>query len=421
VKRIEQLLNREIGLAPNSIGAKAIELAVRARMGTCRATSVDAYLGRLSEPDERRALVEEIVVSETWFFRDEEVFRALASFAVARQRATLEATLRVLCMPCATGEEAYSAAITLLEAGLEPSQFSVHGFDVSERALEVARAGVYRKNSFRSAQRPESARYFETVPAGSAVSAETRSSVMFERGNILDPLVAHGGGKFDVVFCRNLLIYLDHEARARALTNINGWLAKGGVLFGGHAEAIEAMDPRFVRREGTCHCAYGRRSELERAPAETPRAARVRSARGSAIAGAPPVASRTRPQRTASEMRAPEPKGAPVLERPSRAASLEAVETLANRADPEADAACQRHIAEHGPSPDAYCLLGLIRQAAGAEQAAIDCFNKALYLDQSHYGALIHLVLVHERRQEPTLASNFRRRAELAKSKRARP
>jgi chemotaxis protein methyltransferase WspC len=421
VKRVENLLNREIGLAANSIGVKAIELAVRARMGMCRASTVDAYLGYLNEQQERRALVEEIVVSETWFFRDDEVFRALASFAVARQKAPAQATLRVLCMPCATGEEAYSAAIALLEAGLAASQFSVHGFDVSDRALEVARVGVYGKNSFRSTRRSECGPYFEAGRAGIAVGEAARSSVVFERGNVLDPLVAQAG-KFDVVFCRNLLIYLDRDARGRALANIQAWLAKGGVLFGGHAEAIDTMDSRFVRVDGACHFAYRRRSELERVTAETPRAARVRVPLGPVVAGPPTAVSRTRARPAASETRVPDLKRAvAVAERPLPAASLEAVQKLADRAAPEAEAACQRHIAEHGPSSDAYCLLGLIRQAAGAEQAAVDCFNKALYLDQSHYGSLIHLVLIHERRQELTLAANFRRRAELAKSKSARP
>jgi hypothetical protein len=132
VKRIEQLLSREIGLMARSIGSGAIEAAVRGRMASCRLATVDEYLERLEQnASERSALVEDIVVSETWFFRDESVFEDLAAFASGPWRkANPEGILRVLCVPCATGEEPYSAAIVLLEAGLPAARFQVLGVEL---------------------------------------------------------------------------------------------------------------------------------------------------------------------------------------------------------------------------------------------------------------------------------------------------
>lgn len=93
------------------------------------------------------------------------------------------------------------------------------------------------------------------------------------------------------------------------------------------------------------------------------------------------------------------------------------VTDLANRGDPAAAAACERHISEWGPSAEAYYLLGVIRNAAGAVQEAVVAFNRALYLEQTHYASLIHLALLHERRGDRAAASNFLRRAQRLQQK----
>jgi chemotaxis protein methyltransferase WspC len=432
VKRIEQLLSREIGLMARSIGSAAIEAAVRERMATGHFETLDAYSERLEQnAEERRALVEDIVVSETWFFRDEEVFRDLANFANgAWRRAHPEGTLRVLCVPCATGEEPYSAAITLLESGFLPTRFSILGVDVSQRALERARAAVYGRHAFRSVESAERARHFATVGGGRQVTESVRSTVTLLQGNVLDPLLVSAVGAFDVIFCRNLLIYLDAPARARALENLWSWLEPDGVLFAGHAEAIEGMDPRFAHLTDAGHCAYVRRRAGPRqlsAPEHSSGApsSHVQSARGLVLPQvklrplklAPANAPRAHPVVRAAPLAAAAEAPAAVVA--SSSGALAEVNALANRGDSAAGAACERHIAVWGPSAEAYCLLGIIRNAAGAEQAAIEAFNRALYLEQTHYASLIHLALLHERRGDQAAAANFRRRAERVQQKQA--
>ncbi len=430
MKRIEQLLSREIGLMAQSIGSTAIEAAVRERMAASQLDTLDEYWERLEQSaEERRALVEDIVVSETWFFRDEDVFRDLTNFANgAWRKAHPDGALRVLCVPCATGEEPYSAAITLLTAGFQPTRFSILGVDVSLRALERARTAVYGRHAFRSAESAERARYFEPVAAGRRVTAAARSSVTLIQGNVLDPLLVPAFGTFDVVFCRNLLIYLDAPARARALENLWSWLTPDGVLFAGHAEAIEGMDPRFSRLTDAGHCAYVRRRGGPRplpAPDLTSTApiSQIQSTGGlvlpqvkvEPLKAAPTKARRAQPVVPAAPVAAPK---TPTLVA-SSSVSLAQVIEMANRGDPAAGVACESHIAEWGPSAEAYCLLGIIRNAAGAEQAAIEAFNRALYLEQTHYASLIHLALLHERRGDRSAAANFRRRAERVQQKQA--
>lgn len=409
-----------------SIGSAAVEAATRERMTRCGTEMLDEYIARLEhDAAERHALVEEIVVSETWFFRDPEVFRDLGTFAIgAWRRAHPEGTLRVLCVPCATGEEPYSAAITLLEAGLPENRFMVQGVDVSNKALERARVAVYGKHAFRSAESPAHASYFEKVSGGQRVIERVKGSVTLIQGNVLDRFLVSPSVRFDVIFCRNLLIYLDGAARTRALDNLCQWLAPGGIFFAGHAEALESMDTRFARLGGAGHCTYVQRQAPVGAHPAAPRIAKLLVGLSAPVAsfpisGKPAKAPAPQQRRTAARAQ-PTVAAAPVQVESStaagtsRAAALAAVTEMANRGEPSAAAACEQHITEWGPSADAYGLLGMIRNAAGTEQAAIEAFNRALYLEPSHHSSLIHLALLHERRGDRAIAANFRRRAERA-------
>lgn len=394
MKRIESLLSREIGLNASSIGMSALDAAVKARLRACQQPSLSEYVERLQrDPHERRALVEEIVVSETWFFRDAEVFKTLARHAAPWLRR--ERIFRVLSLPCATGEEAYSVSISLLDAGFKPSRYTVRGMDVSERVLQQARRAIYGKNSFRGASLPPQQGYFETVAGGYAVSALAREAVTFALGNVLDTSLFQAKA-FDVVLCRNLLIYLDLPARARALGNLHHWLTDEGILFGGHAEALELMDPRFQRLEAAPF-AYGKQAQPKPAarPAGERRAAPARPA--------------TRP---ATKAHVKVAEASSVVARPSLARATE----LANGGSLlEARQLCERLIAEVGATPEVYCLLGIVNNAAGQREGAIECFNKALYLDQAHHESLVHLALLYEQRGDAPAAANFRRRAERAR------
>lgn len=400
MKRIESLLSREIGLNAGSIGQSAIDVAVKARMRACDLHQLSEYVARLEQSQaERRALIEEIVVSETWFFRDEEVFKALARHALTRPKR--ERPLRVLSLPCATGEEAYSVAIALSDVGLKPERYLVKGVDVSERALEHARAGVYGKISFRGAAARMPKGYLEADGSGFRVARQARESVAFSAGNVLEQSL-FPVRSFDVVLCRNLLIYLDPPARARALENLAHWLEPDGWLFAGHAEAVELMGGRFQR---LADVPFGYTKQMQESqPARSRSAQRAVSVRPRAAA------------RSAARTRTPPKPVAPPVDSVTPKDLLERATQLANTGQlSEARGLCERVLAEAGASPEAYCLLGIINTASGDRDSAIACFNKSLYLNQSYYEALVHLALLHEQRGEHPAAANLRRRAERAR------
>ena len=413
--RIENALSREIGLCAASIGNTALEIAIKTHMQNMGCADFERYVSRVQHStDELRALVELIVVSETWFFRDPDVFKTLLDFVHGtRHKARPGRPLRILTIPCATGEEAYSIAMTLLDAGFSADSYRIHAFDVSERAVDAARRGIYGKNSFRGEPLGLRRRHFDESSSGELrVGDAARASVSIEKGNLLDRALLSSQLHFDVVFCRNVLIYLDRGAREKAFDNLVNWLASDGILFTGHAEAVDRMDQRFRRLETSSHFAYVRRQGaapialVAASPAVPRRAAPVLAPRRESVVK----------REGATEAAHASPRRAAATGDSSTAAApdgLSEVARLADRGDlTAARRACERILASSGANAETYCLLGVVCRASGDADAALDCFTKALYLDQRHYESLVHMALLLEQRGEHASAANFRRRAD---------
>jgi chemotaxis protein methyltransferase WspC len=184
------------------------------------------------------------------------------------------------------------------------------------------------------------------------------------------------------------------------------WLTDDGLLFAGHAEAVEQMDARFQRVAESAF-AYVKQSRERQDNARSAATARGGAQARPATAAKPQGRSRSTQLKPAGST---DTGPRPIL------ASLERATELANRGRlDDAKQLCERIIAEAGASPDAYCLLGVISNAAGNREDAVACFNKSLYLNQNHHETLVHLALLHEQRGEQAAAANFRRRAERAR------
>ena len=226
---------------------------------------------------------------------------------------------------------------------------------------------------------------------------------------MLDPRLLEGSPPYDVLFCRNLLIYLGASARACVLAAIDRLLAADGVLFIGHADRLDwaGAEPKFTR---------GRRPGLLCLSEGGSR--RARSARpcrpGSTSSSTPPPMSELRSRRVGVSRRPGKRRGGPCRSAVDQPLSLlDQAAELANlgRFD-EAIAACERHLQQKGPGASAYYLMGMICQAAGDRPRAEECFNKTVYLDPRHDEALLALALLAERRGDHEAAAGFRRRAE---------
>jgi chemotaxis protein methyltransferase WspC len=437
-KVIEELLARRIGLDPISTGPHVILAAARRRMADLGVADLGEYAARAAGSEaEQQALIEEVVVPESWFFRDERPFRRLADHARERWIADRRRPpLRILSIPCAGGQEPYSIAITLLDAGLPAGRFHIDGVDVSGRVLEAARRGMYSANAFRHGVgwvrpadlRPRDPmgpapptgpplngrweRHFRRHPHGYEIDPAIRSTVRFLRGNILDQALLADSPPYDVVFCRNLLIYLDRSARSSVLAALDRLLVDDGMLFIGHADRLDVPDvPARFATAGEPGCFAYRKA----APAARPDESRTEPAPAPTVTMTMLMLPEPEPLRM---LPIPGPAAAtpePVSPPPPSPSALEQAAELANRGRyGEAIAACERHLRLKGPGAPAYYLMGMIHQAAGDRRRAEECFHKTIYLDPRHDEALLALTLLAERRGDREAAAGFRRRARRA-------
>ena len=395
---VADLLASRIGLDPASLGATVLPSAVADGMRALGLTDPAAYAGALATRSEAfDALADRLVVSETWFFRGGGLFAELARLvAAALPELAGRPSFRALSLPCSSGEEPYSLAIAFLEAGLPPERWIVDGIDLSPRLIEAARRGAYREFSFRQTDPALRVRYFR--PAGDRweLNARVRELVRFRVGNLLAPtLAADAAGPYELVLCRNLLIYLTPAARRLALDVLERLLAPEGLLGVGHAEPQLLADRPF-RRVGAESLFLFRHSPMRKADREK-RREKARRGIGEKKRGTPKATSLP-----ASVLRTSPSEEERPLDRARRLAD-------AGRLD-EALAQCQSHLKEAGPSADAYSLLGVLQQARGDVGAAAASFRKALYLAPEHREALTHAMLLSAQRGDAGQAAALRER-----------
>ena len=158
--------------------------------------------------------------------------------------------IAILSAGCSTGEEVYTLNITLMESGLFVWGWDVRiiGVDVSRNALRKARSAAYTNNSFRSLNGDEefSRKYFEKQDGIYVLRKPYRSNVEFRHGNILDPGALDGVGDIDILFCRNVFIYMSDEAMRRVAENFYRHLADEGYLFIGSSESLLNKTDLFI-------------------------------------------------------------------------------------------------------------------------------------------------------------------------------
>ena len=406
IEQIERLLKSRIGLDAESVGRSVIVRAVSQRMSSLGQDSLESYWLTLGgSPREQQALVEAVVVPETWFFRYPESFSALASLALERHAQLQGARpLRLISLPCSSGEEPYSIAMTLLDNGLTPQQFQIDALDVSDKVLERARMGLYGRNSFRGDALAFRERFFREQASGSFLLDErVRNCVRLRTGNLLDVSLFAGEPAYDFIFCRNLLIYFDRPTQVRVLELLKRQLHSDGTLFIGPAEASLASQNglQALGRQQTFAFRLAPLTPIKKQPERAP----VNRTR--ALPVTPP-----RPAQTVRPRVLSQAPSAPTL--PAATVDIWAeVASLANagRTD-EARQRCEQHLQQNGPGASAYYWLGLLSDSAGRSEQACAYYRKAIYLEPQHREALTHLAAHLESQGDLAGAQRLYRRAQ---------
>jgi chemotaxis protein methyltransferase WspC len=407
----EGLLRQTMGLDAASIGSSAVERAVTSRLSACKISDVCGYweLVRTSAA-ELQALIEAVIVPETWFFRDREAFAELARVANEDWLpANPEGIIRLLSLPCSSGEEPYSMAMALLDTAFPPNRYRIDAVDIGTRGLTHARCAQYGKNSFRGADLAFRDRHFETTALGSRLSDAVRQQVHFRQGNLLADDLPSEAETYDIIFCRNLLIYFDRTTQDRAVKVLQRLLKPKGVLFVGASECGLLLSHDFVSSKVPLAFAFRRSGSGSNAIVPAPA---QRKTAASSDAHKPSAAHLAKLERVPGPKKTAEP--------PDRAGAArdEAFRLADQGRMAEAAKCCEKFLREHGPSAQAFFLMGLIRASTGNVEEAGQYYRKALYLDQNHQDSLVHLGLLLEGQGDVAGARILRGRIERLTHKR---
>jgi chemotaxis methyl-accepting protein methylase len=252
LRRMLSLVRERRGLDFGSYRVATMLRRVRNRMIAANVRTLPEYLRRLeSDPAEADALLERLTIKVSRFFRDPAVFAALREFLPRRRAERAGQPLRLWSAGCGQGEEPYSLAILLAEQGPLAAADRVLATDIDPGALAFAERGAYPAAALEDVPEPLRAYYFEPEQAPAReprwmAGAALRDHVDFRGHDLASDAPAPDGGGFDLVCCRNVLIYLQPPLQERVEQRLARSLSKGGLLCLGEAEwLLPAVAARF--------------------------------------------------------------------------------------------------------------------------------------------------------------------------------
>ncbi len=212
---------------------------------------------------EWQKVIEALSVQETYFWREMAQINAVVRTLVPRWFAQGNTPLRIWSAACATGEEPYTVAIALEEAGWGNHPIEIVASDASETALEKAQRGVYRERAFRSLPAHLRKKYFTEAGNGFQLVPAIMSRVQFHRANILEKKEITLLASAPIVFCRNVFIYFSPETIRRALHLFADAMPPGSHLFVGTSESLLKLTDQFDLQEIQDAFVYVRRPRPE--------------------------------------------------------------------------------------------------------------------------------------------------------------
>lgn len=403
---IEKLLSQKIGMDVKSVGQQSFQRVLSQQLKKFGCT-LEQYLALLQQSNEAWvSLVEAMVIPETWFFRYPESFNLLGELVDRRQQTNLKpAQLQILCLPCSSGEEAYSIAISLLKYGLSAEQFCIDAIDINSQVLQQAQAGIFKQYSFRSNNLPDIQQFFIQTESSYQLKPEVLACVNLKLGNIFDSATLPVK-TYDFIFCRNLLIYFDQDKQNVAVNQLKKLLSADGFLFSGPAEAgafARSGMSQLTRRD--CF-AFANASKIQ--PVALPqKTSTTRStpsllkAKLFATKNNNELADKNRSIIKTPIKSIPLSSHQPTPVSISQTDLMQSIEQLSNAGQlQQAFDLCNQALNEFGPSAQLFYLWALLFDSMGNHTKADIYYRKVLYLEPLHTAALKQLAaLLHSQGQ----------------------
>jgi chemotaxis protein methyltransferase CheR len=251
LRQIAELVRGFCGIRLGDDARDTVERRLNERLTALGLVSFAEYRKYLREhargPAELEHASELLVTNETYFFRELPQLKAFESdvLPALHEISQNRRSLTIWSAGCSSGEEVYTIAILLSRCPLLAGwNLRVFGNDISRRVLQTARKGVYRSASFRALP-AEYEQHFVKTAQGLAVESSIRAICQFSHFNLLDAARATVVGRVDAIFCRNVLIYFDEEARRKAVATFYERLQPGGYLMLGHSESLLSAGTPF--------------------------------------------------------------------------------------------------------------------------------------------------------------------------------
>jgi len=427
--KIKKLLHNSIGLHADTVGESSIDRAISQRMHVTTCESPSAYYIYVKENDsELEELIEEVVVPETWFFRNVVPFEVLRDHAVKihlnlsqLNKKNIDAhavSVKILSLPCSSGEEPYSIAIALCEAGLKNNDFSIDAYDISKRAITKAKRAIYGKHSFREKGLFLQEKYFEKIKSGYRLLPNLCERVDFHQNNILSNKIGLVKENYDIIFCRNLLIYFDRKTQVEVLNKLSSALKPGGILFVGHAEAGQISKEGYTRIRAEKSFAFRKKECNEKhtnyGDGSNQPVIKLKDIYDQLV------------EVTKKDIELSKRINRPIQKLTKRTkrninktdeALLLVEETINTGHFQDAEKLCEEYLKVFPDSSDAYYYLGLISSLHGSDGGSESFLRKAIYLSPNNHRALSLLATLAEKRGDNDVAESFRRREFMAKNR----
>jgi len=249
VRRLCDFIYRRTGMLFADNKRYYVDRRLAERIAATHSLSFQAYFAllRSNADGEIQHLVNAFTVNETYFYREEHQLRCMTSNLLngATDRAR---PIRIWSIPCSTGEEPYSIAIWLMENWSQVDQYSIEiiGSDIDTTALKAAEIGIYGDRALMRLSPQLIDRYFEPLTDDHyRIDPGLTNSIHFTRANLVDAQQMAHYRDFDIIFCRNVLIYFDDSSRRMAAESLYDCLRPGGYIFLGHSETMSRISPLF--------------------------------------------------------------------------------------------------------------------------------------------------------------------------------
>jgi len=241
------LIYNESGITFTPTNRSILESRLKERLREKGLSSVKDYYAAITrDREEMKSFLDSITTNLTRFFRNQPQFDALEKYVIPEliklKKSSGSTTIKIWSAGCSTGEEPYTISILLSKVLPLPWKYEIIASDISLKCLMTAKEGFYADNRIDGVPDEYLKKYFERIEGGYKVNEDIKSKIRFDYHNLKNDSGQRG---FDVVFCRNVIIYFDEAAQAAVINRFWDAMASKSFLFIGHSESLFGMTTKF--------------------------------------------------------------------------------------------------------------------------------------------------------------------------------